>query len=134
MGRRAIKLTPTIIKAVAQGRAAGLTWEKCGHLAGVSVTTMDKWKSQGEGEGAKEPYIGFLVDVQKAEADTIKARLAIIEEASLKSWQAAAWLLERCHPTVYGRQIREHTGPDGGPQEFAVKWQKPIGADEGSGE
>ena len=49
----------------------------------------------------------FCVALKKAEAECKVARIATILKASEKSWQAAAWWLERRCPDEYSRIPKE---------------------------
>ncbi len=49
----------------------------------------------------------FSVALKKAEAECKVARIATILKASEKSWQAAAWWLERRCPDEYSRTVKE---------------------------
>lgn len=58
----------------------------------------------------------LTTEVEKAEATAKGTYEAVIAQAADKTWQAAAWWLERRHPSEYARQERvEMTGKDGGP-------------------
>lgn len=61
-------------------------------------------------------YFEFFEAVKTAEAQAVARSVATIQAASRKSWQAAAWWLERKHPDEWGRKERhEHVGKDGEP-------------------
>lgn len=74
--------------------------------AGVSVESVIHWRNEGEetGEGIKFQLFQAL---KRAERDSEDALLDLIYTHSQKSWQAAAWLLERRWPEKYGKQRLE---------------------------
>ena len=63
-------------------------------MEGISYETYRTWQTE-------KPV--FSVAIKKAEAECKAARIATILKASEKSWQAAAWWLERRCPDEYGR-------------------------------
>ena len=87
--------------------------------AGVGESTFHRWlQNAREGRGGKNlaRYREFGELVQKALGDSEAGLVARILTASTKSWQAAAWLLERKWPDRWARRERtELTGPAGGP-------------------
>lgn len=66
--------------------------------AGISVDSYDRWA---------QLYTDFADGIKRAEAHRTANALARIHKAMPKSWQAAAWLLERTNPEDYGRTISE---------------------------
>ncbi len=84
-----------IVDAVAQGATRAVAAE----AANVDRNTLLGWLRKGR-EGV-EPYASFLDRVKTAEAKGEAELLSTIRIASGKSWQAAAWLLERRHPKRY---------------------------------
>ena len=67
-------------------------------MEGISYETFRTW------QGEKSV---FSVAIKKAEAECKVARIATILKASEKSWQAAAWWLERRCPDEYSRILKE---------------------------
>ena len=65
---------------------AGNTLSAAAKYAGVSPPTVKRWMEDLE---------GFADEVSKAEADAEVGTVAVIRQAMPKSWQAAAWWLER---------------------------------------
>lgn len=56
----------------------------------------------------------FLEQREQAEAGFEQHHIANINQHSIETWQASAWMLERKFPERYGRQRLEITGADGG--------------------
>lgn len=68
-----------------------------------------------EGETAEEGSLArtFYERVEKACAEAEHRNVMVIQKASGKSWQAAAWWLERRNPEEYGRKDRVDVGNAG---------------------
>ena len=63
----------------------------------------------------------FRQAVLKAQADAEVRNVAIVEQAATRSWQAAAWWLERKHNARWGRKERQEiSGPDGSPLQVSL--------------
>lgn len=92
------------LEAVALGATRGLA----ASYAGMSRTAMQGWID-------RIPELEEAVEA--CEAIAAMKWLNVIEKAAQAGqWQAAAWKLERLYPDLYGRRdLREHTGPNGGP-------------------
>lgn len=92
-GRRE-KYGPEIVKALAEAITLGLSQKRACEAAGISYDTFRRWTHS-------KP--GFRDAMRKAETDFIGRNLAMIAAASLRTWQAAAWLLERRFPKEWGK-------------------------------
>ncbi|MDP3767724.1 MAG: hypothetical protein Q8S13_06890 [Dehalococcoidia bacterium] len=116
---RPTKLTPEIAARIFQALRAGNNRPAAAHYGGISQETFQTWMRRGRAARAGI-HRDFLVGVEKAEADAQIASVAIIQSAARKTWQAAAWWLERKFPQEWGRRERmEVSGPDGGPIPLA---------------
>jgi len=118
MGRKT-KLTRKVQNAICASIRGGNYVEVSAQAAGITPQTLRNWMKRGEEEG-EGPYFEFFEAVQKAKAEAQMKMVSIIEDASIDSWQAAAWWLERTDYKRWGRKDRaqvEHTGKDGGPIE-----------------
>jgi hypothetical protein len=69
-----------------QALNAGNTRRAACDYSGVSEDSFARWLAR---------YADFADAVTKAEADAEVRNVAIIQQAASKSWQAAAWWLER---------------------------------------
>lgn len=70
-------------------------------LAGVSYQTFLNWMEKFE----------FLESIKRAETKFKNKNIAIIQKAAVKSWQAAAWLMERKYSDEFAlKQKFEHSG------------------------
>ncbi len=91
-----------IHKRVVEARRLGCTNRAIAGIIGVNHRTIDGWL-----EPTSDLYIEELArDCEAALGEAQMFRLAIIERAAQKSWQAAAWLLERLNPEAYALQNR----------------------------
>ena len=93
--------SPEVVKAQQEGLlkavAAGNTYQTSCRVMKVSHTTFQRWREM-------DPT--FQAAVRKAEAGAIMRNVAVIQEASKKHWQAAAWWLERHYPEDWAlRQV-----------------------------
>jgi len=106
-----MKYSKETVDKVCKYVALGLTNEKAARCAGISEATYYVWLKE-------KPE--FLESLKKAKDEGEAANLAIIHRAKNKTWQAAAWLLERQNPELYAlRQRLEHTGAGGAPIPIA---------------
>ena len=65
-------------------------------------------KAKGRKGGKRnELYVQLFQAVQKAESDAVARNVAVIQTAAKKSWQAAAWWLERRYPEEFATNRRE---------------------------
>lgn len=107
----------TEIDADVQGKIVeaiktGSTYELAALRGGISYATFHNWMKRGEAEEA--PYVDFFKAIKEAEGEGAYTLLQKINTAANESWQAAAWILERRYPEMYGRQRVELTGKEGG--------------------
>ena len=75
-------------------------------LAGVHKQRVYEWLAKADEPEAKEAYIVFADSIKKARAEAEHVSLGVIRDAGEKSWQAAAWYLERTQPDKYGQKTR----------------------------
>jgi nitrogen regulatory protein PII-like uncharacterized protein len=101
---RPTKLTSALTAKIVEAIKMGATHEHAAQYAGISVATFYGWKAKAE--AGDEDYLEFLEAIKSAEGQGAVELLKRIKEASEdpKLWTAAAWILERRHPDIYGRQ------------------------------
>ena len=92
-GRPSI-LTPDVQRRLCEAVAAGNTRHDAAEYAGIGESTLRRWLAQGRHRRSGK-FRALLAAVKKAEADAVVRNVAIIQKAAPKSWQAAAWWLER---------------------------------------
>ena len=91
-----LKLNDSIVVSrILEATAKGHTKDMAAHYAGIDPSTLYRWINLGK-QGDK-PYRAFYRKFEKARAEGALRLLETIKEASRTQWQAAAWLLERCH-------------------------------------
>ena len=126
MAGRPTKYTPEVVTKMLDAIRMGATYELAAGYAGVSKDSFERWRKnkadfaarikEAEGVGA----IGWLAKIEKAASDG--------------TWQAAAWKLERRYPSQYGRTVKEHVGPNGGPVQIrTIEVVMPNGGDDDDG-
>ena len=105
MTGRPTRLNERITKLVCEGLRLGMKKNHALKRAGLPRSTFCAWVNRGK-QGI-QPYKDFWSRVEKAEADGIAYNLGLIHKAAKeqRSWQAAAWILERCHG--YYRNVPE---------------------------
>lgn len=102
IGRRT-KLTKQIETAIVEALNLGATYKLAADAAGISEGTFYRWM-RGDTPRQKQ----FQKRIKAAQSGASLDALDKIQRASeAGSWQAAAWLLERRHPSEYGRNRRE---------------------------
>lgn len=91
------KATPKTIKIILDAIRGGASQRDASALAGISEDTLSLWKRQDSdfSEQMRQKEIQFKMD-----------QVRVIEKAAQKTWQAAAWLLERKYPNEYTNRVR----------------------------
>ena len=87
-------LTPDVQRRLCEAIAAGNTRHDAAEYAGMAESTLRAWLAKGKRQ-RRGQYRALLAAVKKSEADAVVRNVAIIQKAAPKSWQAAAWWLER---------------------------------------
>lgn len=115
---RISKLTPETLETIVTAIKMGNYQEHASALAGITVSTFHNWVDRGKKERERletindaeprpeeTPFVEFLEAVEKAKAEAVQRNVALIQKAaSVGSWQAAAWWLERTQSMLYGRK------------------------------
>jgi len=98
---RTTKMSAARVEAVLMGLRKGLSRTVAGQAAGVSKDSIRRWM---------ERSATFRADTEQAEAESQSMLVGIVLAAAAKklpnTWQAAAWLLERRWPEVYGQRSK----------------------------
>ena len=128
--RQCLRLTPELIQKISDIVRDGSTAAVACACCGVPESTRQKWFRAGENM-VRQSRLGrhreLVEAVSRAEAEATANILRGIVAAAAKSWQAAAWLLERRFPVEFARgdhQRMELTGRDGKP--LAITWQNLV--------
>lgn len=91
----------TILKYV----GAGMPYRYAAESAGISERSLHRWFARGRKE-TKGIYCQFWQAIKKARSDAMLRNVAIIQTAAQKTWQAAAWWLERQFPDEFANDSR----------------------------
>lgn len=111
---RPTKLTPELISEVAARIATGAHFEAVAVASGIGRATLYRWLEKGEADeehdvDSLERVFRDAVSRATAEAEEVLA--GMIRRHALDDWRAAAFLLERRNPAVWGKRDRvEHSG------------------------
>lgn len=109
MAGRPTKYSPETVKAITDALRSGNTQRAACAYAGIHVSSFQNWLietprlEQDTDDTYDSSY--FSQAIEKAEADFQVFCMATIKKASVESWQAAAWCMERKYPDDYGRNI-----------------------------
>lgn len=99
------KLNPETVGIITRGVADGMPRRHAAALAGVSESAVAKWLAAGR-KKTSGPHFQFVQAIKKAEAEAIARNVTVVQAAADKSWQAAAWWLERRFPDEFGSESR----------------------------
>ena len=102
-GRRD-KLTPAVEEAILEGIRLGLTYEVACRAAGIDVSTLWRWRQQGE-EAKSGKFYDFCkaVDAANAEAEALLLGRVVAASKEPQHWHAAKWILETRFRDRYGK-------------------------------
>lgn len=111
---RITKLTEAKEQLIVEMIQAGNYQSVAADAAGISRNCFYTWIKRGR--QGRQPYKAFVEKLEQAEAEAETRAIAIISNAAIDTWQAAAWYLERKHPDRWSaKQKTEISGPNGGP-------------------
>ena len=112
MKGRPTKYNEDTVQRITQALRAGNTRRASCAYAGISQDTLANWlKSNSH----------FADAIEKAEGEAELRNLAVIQDATRTTWQAAAWWLERKHKADWSSRV-EQTGADGSPVKVIVEY------------
>ena len=98
------KLTPELQEAFCQAIENGDSiLGACGYV-GITERTYYNWMDRAENAKGRTKFVKFKECVDKAKAKALHNFEQVITNASMEHWQAAAWMLERRHPNLYGKK------------------------------
>jgi len=108
-GRRDKREDPAFVEKLCKALADGNPQEAACWYSNISPQTFYRWMRDGrsapEGSKAQE----FFTLVKMAETKAEMYFVAQIRKAARKSWQAAAWWLERRRSEHYGKNAQENS-------------------------
>ena len=102
-----MKLTRMIQQRMVKAIEGAALVEDVADANGISPTTFYRWMQLGAEPDAPREFREFREAVKKARAVSSVALVGIIRRAAIKNWTAAAWLLERRRPDLWGRPFRQ---------------------------
>ena len=109
------KLTPELKEEIVKYIETGNYIRTACQAVGIGKTTHYIWMERGkkaselEEKGKRIPesekiYRDYRDAIKKAKAKAVIRNVLVIQAAAKKSWQAAAWWLERAHFKDWGRK------------------------------
>jgi hypothetical protein len=98
---RTLQLTPDTHAKIVQGARNGVPITFLGPLVGLSTSCVMKWLTAGK-RATSGPHFALFHAVKTAQAEYVQSCIGEIRTAAPKTWQAAAWLLERMHRDEFG--------------------------------
>ncbi len=101
-----VRLTPAVRDRILELVRDGNFKTTAARAVGIPHSTLGTWLQKAR-EGA-EPYASFARDLEVARAESEANALATIKSAAPKSWQAAAWFLERAFPDRWRMREQAH--------------------------
>ena len=101
-GERNSKFTGGRVESCLAALRIGCTRRAAAGAAGVSAQTFYRWLDD----------VTFRDEVEKAEAQAEAAYTSVVQRATVDSWQAAAWWLERRKHEDYGKRDRVDVSMD----------------------
>jgi len=108
---RTNKYSPELGDLIIDAVRKGAFRKHAAAAVGVTEAALNHWLVQGR--DGREPYVSFATELDRAVADDAIRMQDIINRAAESKlgggdWRAAAWNLERKHPTLYGaRQVTQ---------------------------
>ena len=101
-----MKYSAGIVQEICKYLRAGSSQKDSAILSGIGEDTFYRWMKQ-------KPKAEFSEPIKKAELECKGKNIAIIQLAAEKTWQAAAWYLERRYHDEYAlKNVTEHQGSD----------------------
>jgi len=107
------KYNKEIVEGICKLVRSGVFNKDAAECNDISEETFYNWQRPELPNGKPNPeyHPEFSVSLKKAEAERKKNFILAIALASTKSWQAAAWYLERVYNEQFARrEIKDHKG------------------------
>ena len=113
---RPTKYSPEVVQRLTDALRGGNTRRASCAVAGISQETLARWLAENA---------DFRDTVEKAEGEAEARNLAVIQDATKTTWQAAAWWLERKHKAEWSSRV-EQTGADGQAVKVIVEYADKV--------
>ena len=82
----------------------GLTYRQSASYAGISYSTLNRWRLEGKDLDDDSEICQFWKALQEANGEAAFCLLGHVNDAAENGdWRAAGWILERRFPRDYGR-------------------------------
>ena len=116
-------LTTDVLKKLSDAIRVGATNEIACKYAGISESVFYEMKAGKFPRGIdKNLKAEFSEVLTRAEGEGAVQLLAVIQKAGREGdWRAALAILERRYADSYGKQVHEHTGPNGAPLTIQIQ-------------
>jgi hypothetical protein len=112
-------LDSDLIKQIAKGLKELVSQRHVRRILEIPETTWRRWKKRGEkeqrrlsrgleGKPDERIFVAFVATLKKADSEGVRNCIRLINKAAPKHWQAAAWILERTHPTEFSLAAFEY--------------------------
>jgi hypothetical protein len=119
---RPTKLTPHVHACIIHSIKEGAYLDVAAEAAGVSASTVRAWirRVEQDPDDCGPEFVEFHTAYKKARAEAELDAVRVVLNAAPRSWQAAAWYLERTSPERWGRrQPSEPVDPANAPITLA---------------
>ena len=102
------KLTPERVALLLNALKMGLSYERACQVAGIDVTTLNRWLKNAEDPDKHPDYAAFAEKFHKASAEAELYHATTIHDAAEEDWRASMFYLKARNPQDWGdRQIVE---------------------------
>lgn len=102
---RPSSFTAAKARRIVEAIRRGLPYKLAASAGGVSYNTFVRWRNEGTRPKAPRQLREFRDQVRTAESEAARRFLGLIEAAAERNWQAAAWMLERRYPDLFGKSV-----------------------------
>ena len=111
------KLTPEVTEKICEAARLGLKWASCAWYAGVSPSTLAKWRDHGEKQKSGK-FLQFLQTIEAARAEGEMRHVGVIKRAALDGdWKASETALRLMYGyetpsklSINGELRHQHSG------------------------
>jgi len=114
-GGRPSSFNEETIDRVLEGIRQGLSYAQAAAYAGISYSTLNRWRIIGQQEDAEPEFRKFWKAFQQANGEASFRLLGNINDAANRGdWKAAGWILERRFPEQWSNRTpppRDPTEP-----------------------
>ncbi len=103
MSGRPLSFTQEKADRVCEAIRRGLTYKQAASYAGISYSTLNRWRIEGVQEDSSSELREFWKAFEQANGEAAFRLLGYIDNAAIAGdWKAAGWILERRFPNEWG--------------------------------